>query len=348
MSGKFTITSANTNLSLNGKSQGEASFTISNSSQRPMRGLARVVPADGAQMGWFAMVGEAERSFPAGATQQFTVQINVPPGTEARRYSFRLDVISDDNPDENFGEGPTVAFEVKPSQAPAKPFPWWAIAAVVAAMLLVGGGVTWMLWPEETVAAKQEEEVVEMQEEKVVEKREEAPPATNKPSDAKVPITAIVACHDRYEMYFNGRYVGEWLDWRKATTHNLNMQPGKNVLAFICTDSGKDAGLLVELRLPEKRVGSNNKWKVSTRGTGGWTGVDYDDSSWPAASQYGIYGATPLDRGVVGMPIDTTAFWIWSSSSPEPRWIWSGSSVQRAYQGDHANQVYIRYSFFSD
>ena len=56
-----------------------------------------------------------------------------PPGA----YSFRLDAVSQAEPDEDFTEGPSVAFDVAPAPAPPKKkFPWW-IVIVLGVLLLV-------------------------------------------------------------------------------------------------------------------------------------------------------------------------------------------------------------------
>ena len=64
-------------------------------------------------------------------------------------------MVSAQNPDEDFAEGPTVSFEV-PAPAPKKPFPWW-IVAVAAAVVLVIGGLTAYLMMREPAPPKQAE-----------------------------------------------------------------------------------------------------------------------------------------------------------------------------------------------
>jgi beta-lactam-binding protein with PASTA domain len=68
--------------------------------------------------------------------------MSAPPGTPAGKYSFRLNVLSVQNPDDDFAEGPVVAFELaeaKPVPPPnGKKFPWFF---VTLALILIGGGV---------------------------------------------------------------------------------------------------------------------------------------------------------------------------------------------------------------
>ena len=79
------------------------------------------------------------------------MHIAVPPGTPVGKYSFRLNIISVENPDEEFTEGPSVSFEVKelaPAAVAPRKFPWWIVA--VAGVLVLGAGlITWLLIPQE-------------------------------------------------------------------------------------------------------------------------------------------------------------------------------------------------------
>ena len=73
--------------------------------------------------------------------------------------------------------------------------------------------------------------------------------------------------------------------------------------------------------------GSNATWKVSLTAPTGWQAVNFDDSGWANATEYGSYGVGPWGTSVSGMPLDTPAKWIWSSNN------------------DADNLVYIRVSF---
>jgi hypothetical protein len=143
MPNPFSITAAADSVSLDSQGRGSTTFTVSNTSGRPRRGRAKLVPADPGQASWLSVAGEAERDFATDGTQQYTVQIATPPGTPPGRHTFGLDVVSVENPDEEWSQGPKVAFEV-PAPPPKKPFPWW-ILLVVLALLLVGGVVIWLL-----------------------------------------------------------------------------------------------------------------------------------------------------------------------------------------------------------
>jgi hypothetical protein len=140
----FAVTAVAAGVSLDGERRGLASFTVSNTTDQPRRGRAQVVPLAGADATWFTVVGDAARPFQPGATEQFPVQIAVPPAAPGGTASFRLDAVAEDNPDEDTTSGPTVTFEVPGPKAAAKrKLPWW-IAALVA-VVLVGVVVTVLL-----------------------------------------------------------------------------------------------------------------------------------------------------------------------------------------------------------
>ncbi len=131
----FAITTAANSTPLDGNRHGQIVFTVSNASVRAVRGRARIAP-DGAASGtWFTLTGGAERDFTVNGTQQYTVQIAVPPTTAAGNYTVRLDMVGVDNPDEDYTQGPSVTLAVPAPLPVKKPFPWWIIA--VAAVVLI-------------------------------------------------------------------------------------------------------------------------------------------------------------------------------------------------------------------
>jgi hypothetical protein len=150
----FDITAASDTVRLDGNGQGDIAFTASNVSGRPLRGRANLVPQDAASKAWLSVSGGPERDFPGGGTQQFSVKVAVPPGTKAGKYNFRLDVVSVQNPDEDYTQGPNVAVSVTLAPPPPWHFPWWIL--VVAAVILIGlGGVAWYLLTPSTVEVPQ-------------------------------------------------------------------------------------------------------------------------------------------------------------------------------------------------
>jgi hypothetical protein len=116
------------------------SFTVTNVSGIPNRGLAKLAPMGNTNAEWLTLK-DVEREFPVGGVHQFRVAANIPPGTPAGRYTLRFDVASALKRGEELDAGPTVAFEVPASEPPKKGIPWWvwlaiAIAAIVIAVVL--------------------------------------------------------------------------------------------------------------------------------------------------------------------------------------------------------------------
>lgn len=118
MATAFVITTATNTVLLGSDRTGTASFTVTNQTGRPVRARSTLVAIDPTQAGWLNLGGTAERDYPIGGTEQITVSVAVPPEATGGRYPFRLDVVSVVLPDEDWAQGPVVAFEV-----PATPVP---------------------------------------------------------------------------------------------------------------------------------------------------------------------------------------------------------------------------------
>jgi hypothetical protein len=128
-------------------------------------------------------------------------------------------------------------------------------------------------------------------------------------------LTATMTCDNGYEFYFNGSFKGSGAGWWQAQSYNLLMHSGKNVLAIKCTDAGGLAAFLAELKVNGVRIGSNTSWKVSRTAPSNWADVNFNDSSWANATDYGAYGIAPWHTNVSGIQADTPARWIWSSNN---------------------------------
>jgi hypothetical protein len=142
----FVVTAATEEVTLDESGRARAPFTVTNVSAQPITGRLVPKPRRPAKPEWFSIIGGSIRDFAPDATEQVVVRLDIPPGSRPGSYRFRLDAVSEDNPDEVFTEGPFVAFEVAPSQQPKKPFPWWILAAAGAVTsLILMGLVVWLL-----------------------------------------------------------------------------------------------------------------------------------------------------------------------------------------------------------
>ncbi|MFE8598101.1 LamG domain-containing protein [Archangium violaceum] len=136
----FAITTSTSSIRLDGMGRGELTFTVSNALGRLVRGRAVVEPEGTASRDWLALDGEAERDFPPDGTHQYTVRVNVPPGTPQGQHAFHLSMVNVANPDEEFTVGPSASFQVPLPQAPAPkkklPIAWLALAAGILVIAL--------------------------------------------------------------------------------------------------------------------------------------------------------------------------------------------------------------------
>ena len=133
----FAITAATNSVRLDDRRQGAATFTVFNASGRALQGRIQIVPLGQAAASWFQGDGAPNRAFAIGGTEQVSVSLAVPPAAPPGSYTFRLDMVGVDNPDEDYTAGPVVTFEVPAAPPPKKPFPWWIVAVVAVAVIAV-------------------------------------------------------------------------------------------------------------------------------------------------------------------------------------------------------------------
>lgn len=138
MARPFAITSSSEALRLGSDGHGEASFTVTNTTARSLGTRLVVRPLGGSQAAWFTPPLETEIGLEPGKTTQHSVRLAVPPGVGSGKFTFRLDAVSIERPDEDFTEGPPISFELTATPAPAaKPFPWWILVVAGVVLLLV-------------------------------------------------------------------------------------------------------------------------------------------------------------------------------------------------------------------
>ena len=137
----FTVTSATREVKLGGKPNASVTFTITNTSKKPVRGTPKLKVIGSTGEAWLKISSGGTRNFSPDESQQFVVEITLPANAAPGDYSFGLNISNEALPDEDFTEGPAVAFKIDTQPQPGpKPFPWW-ILIVVGAVLLVGGGI---------------------------------------------------------------------------------------------------------------------------------------------------------------------------------------------------------------
>lgn len=147
----FAITAASNSVFLDKDRQGEVGFTVSNQSGHEIDGRAHLVTEEAEAQSWVALRGQTHRRFSTAGTEQYHVDIEVPSDAPSGSYEFRLDMVGEARPDEQYVEGPSVTFQVQESEPEPEPFPW-TIMAAIAVLLLIVGGITAYYWfkPETT------------------------------------------------------------------------------------------------------------------------------------------------------------------------------------------------------
>ena len=142
----FTVTAAGDKVKLDDSGEAKASFTVTNTTPQAVQGQLLARPREPANAEWLTLAGESVRDFGPNGAERVVVELDVPPGSAPGSYSFRLDAVSEEDPDEDYTEGPSVAFHVPEVTEEKKRFPWWiVIAAAAVALLAVVGSVVALL-----------------------------------------------------------------------------------------------------------------------------------------------------------------------------------------------------------
>ena len=108
--------------------------------------------------------------------------------------------------------------------------------------------------------------------------------------------TLYITADDFFTLYVNGKSVAQSMPdpkdinvWQQVHTVNVApyLRPGKNVLAVQARNAAGAAGFLARLELPgQAAIETNAQWKVSGEAAppAGWTGADFEDGGWQAAT----------------------------------------------------------------
>ena len=159
MTNSFAVTSLATEpLKLDRSGKATVVFTVTNTTSKPLRGLAKVKALGNTKQEWLSIAGETERDFPAGGTQQFAVDFNssAPSAATASplqsgKYEFRLNVASSANSDEDFTESSPVVIEVPQLTPPPPPNLWrWIIPAIAIVLIVLAASAWFLLSPKDT------------------------------------------------------------------------------------------------------------------------------------------------------------------------------------------------------
>jgi hypothetical protein len=138
MSDVFSVTTPTATIQLGQNRTGQASYTVTNVSPRPIRAQTRVVAEADAPAAWFSLNGQTDQNYDPGTVRQFIVEIVPPLGAPPGSYDFRVDVVGIDDPDDDSTQGPSCQVTIPPSTPPPITAPRGYLATLAGAMI---GGV---------------------------------------------------------------------------------------------------------------------------------------------------------------------------------------------------------------
>ncbi|MEM7049067.1 MAG: PASTA domain-containing protein [Acidobacteriota bacterium] len=131
----FQIVSSAEKVALDKEGKGELTFVVTNLAQS-VAGRVVLVPLEETDEGWLS-VEDGERELSANQPEEFKLAVEVPGEVPPGEHRFRIDVVSELNPDEDFSEGPTITLT---KAAPSRRL-WWILLAVSLVVLIALVGV---------------------------------------------------------------------------------------------------------------------------------------------------------------------------------------------------------------
>jgi putative heme-binding domain-containing protein len=113
--------------------------------------------------------------------------------------------------------------------------------------------------------------------------------------------TVTLTADDRYELYVNGRRVGQGASIRQMEKYDITrlLGRGRNVIAIKATNVAPGSAALVA-RVFVKPIDGNwlsfstdETWRTALEVVPGWQSATYNDSLWKKAQEFGQLGETP-------------------------------------------------------
>ena len=153
----------------------------------------------------------------------------------------------------------------------------------------------------------------------------------------------LITCDDEYELYLNGTLLGKRA-WPAGTTlyepqtFDVALLPGSNVVAVKGVNVDNVAGLLVEIQMEAQRIISNKEWKTCRTAGPNWVSIDYDDSQWLNAVEYGTNSTPDYSKHALATHFHDVS---------EAEWIWSANNLY-SKTNESDNTMYFRFKFLSN
>jgi hypothetical protein len=127
-------------------------------------------------------------------------------------------------------------------------------------------------------------------------------------------ITGWVTCDNSYKLYVDGNLIVKDYPWSYLSWHVAEQAvfpDDSKVIAIYGEDAGSAGGMIASF---DNGVVTDNTWKckkITGTPPTGWNEADFDDSSWPYATQHNYNGVGK--GGLLINGISTLARWMWSS-----------------------------------
>lgn len=112
-----------------------------------------------------------------------------------------------------------------------------------------------------------------------------------------------IMCDDQHVIFINGQEIGTNQDWRVSHSYEVLphlKQGSQNIIAIKGENQTGAAGLLVRFRATLKDgkklyIVSDPNWLCSSQETDGWTGLNFQETSWQKAAAVRKIGEDPWD-----------------------------------------------------
>lgn len=133
MPNAFEISSPTSTV--NGR-KGQATFTVTNATGRPVRVRASVTGADPIKPEWFTITPAVEQDCVIGGTLQYTVDVTVPADVPPGTYAVKFATAAEDRPEEDYSDlAWSIVVEDEATNTGGK-FPWWILLVVLGVVLI--------------------------------------------------------------------------------------------------------------------------------------------------------------------------------------------------------------------
>ncbi len=114
------------------------------------------------------------------------------------------------------------------------------------------------------------------------------------PEEVKT-ATLWITADDAYNIYINGRLIGQDGRWEDAEKYEVGkfLKKGRNLIAVDVFNGGGPGGLLLEMEVTLKSgkklwIITDKSWKVDRKGEEGWLNPDFREKGWVSAEEFGI------------------------------------------------------------